>query len=44
VIPLVAELYGEVDAPLDFFIRSNNLTGDEILLEIPKGREIVYYI
>lgn len=43
VIDLVAELYGEVDSQLDFFINSNNLTGSEILL-IPSGREIVYYV
>lgn len=42
-IDLVAELYGEVDGKLDFFINSNNLTGSEIL-EIPAGREIVYYV
>lgn len=44
VVELVAELYGTTDdATLDFFIASNALTGDEIL-EIPQGREIVYYI
>ncbi len=43
IIDLVAELYGEVDSQLDFFINSNNLTGSEILL-IPAGREIVYYV
>lgn len=42
-IDMVAELYGEVDGQLDFFIQSNKLTGSEIL-EIPKGREIVYYV
>ena len=43
IIDLVAELYGSVDDQLDFLISSNDLTGDEIL-ELPKGREIVYYI
>ena len=43
IIDLVAELYGSVDDQLDFFITSNNLDGDEIL-ELPRGREIVYYI
>lgn len=43
IIDLVAELYGVVDDKLDFFIESNELTGSEII-EIPKGREIVYYI
>ena len=40
---LVSELYDGVDEWLDFFIRSNNLALHEIL-EIPKGREIVYYV
>ncbi len=43
VIDLVAELYGSIDDQLDFFINSNDLSGSEIL-EIPRGREIVYYI
>lgn len=43
MIELSAELYGETDTRLDFFINSNNLTGSEIL-EIPKGREIRYYV
>lgn len=43
IIDLVAELYGVVDEELDFFITSNNLSGSEIL-ELPRGREIVYYI
>ena len=43
IIDLTAELYGAVDSELDFFITSNDLSGSEIL-EIPKGREIVYYI
>ena len=43
IIDLSAELYGSVDDQLDFLINSNNLSGSEIL-EIPKGREIVYYV
>lgn len=43
VIDLTAELYGEVDEQFDFFITSNNLSGDEYF-ELPAGREIVYYV
>lgn len=43
IIDLAAELYGSVDDQLDFLINSNNLSGSEIL-ELPKGRKIVYYI
>lgn len=43
IVDLAAELYGEVDAQLDFLINTNNLTGSEIL-ELPAGREIVYYV
>lgn len=43
VLDLVAELYGNVDEFLDFFIRTNNLTGSEIL-ELPAGKTIVYYV
>jgi len=43
IIDLAAELYGEVDAQLDFLIQSNDLTGSEIL-ELPAGKEIVYFI
>jgi len=43
VIDLIAELYGVVDSELDFFINSNNLSGSEIL-ELPEGREILYYV
>lgn len=42
IIDLSAELYGEVDARLDFMITSNNLSGSEIL-ELPAGKTIVYY-
>ena len=43
IVDLVAQLYGNIDESLDFFINSNNLSGSEIL-ELPKGREIVYYV
>lgn len=42
IVDLVAELYGEVDERLDFFIETNGLAWDE-LLELPAGREVVYY-
>lgn len=43
IIDLAAELYGSVDDQLDFLINSNGLTGSEIL-ELPRGKEIVYYV
>lgn len=43
IIDLAAELYGTVDSDLDFLINSNNLSGSEIL-ELPRGREIVYFV
>ena len=43
LVELVAELYGNIDSELDFFISSNNLGGSEIL-SIQKGRTIVYYV
>lgn len=43
IIDLAAELYGSVDDQLDFLIKTNNLSGSEIL-ELPKGREVVYYV
>lgn len=42
IIDLAAELYGSVDDKLDLLIESNDLSGSEIL-ELPRGREIVYY-
>ena len=42
IIDLAAELYGSVDDRLDFLIDTNALTGSEIL-ELPRGRTIVYY-
>jgi len=43
IVDLTAELYGEIDGKLDFLIDSNNLSGSEII-EIPRGRAIVYYV
>jgi hypothetical protein len=43
IIDLCGELYGSVDDQLDFMINSNNLPGSEIL-ELPRGKQIVYYI
>jgi prophage DNA circulation protein len=43
IVDLTAELYGNIDENLDFLIDSNDLTGLEIL-ELPKGREVVYYV
>jgi hypothetical protein len=44
ILDLTYELYGgNVDDNLDFFIASNDLTMEN-LLEIPKGRKIVYYV
>lgn len=47
IVDLCGELYGTVDPRdgidyLDFMIESNDLNGDEIL-EIPRGRKILYY-
>ena len=43
IVDLAAELYGSIDDQLDFLINSNDLTGSDIL-ELPKGRTIVYYV
>lgn len=43
IVDLSAELYGSIDDRLDFLISSNDLSGSEIL-ELPGGREIVYYV
>lgn len=43
IIDLAAELYGQVDEVLDFFITSNDFSGSEII-EIPRGREVLYYV
>jgi len=43
IVDLSAELYGSVsNERLDFLIASNDLSGTEIL-ELPRGREIVWY-
>lgn len=42
IIELAAEIYGEVDSRLDFLISTNKLTGSGII-ELPRGRRIVYY-
>lgn len=43
IVDLCAELYGRVDSDaLDELIATNDLSGAEIL-ELPKGRELVYY-
>lgn len=43
IIDLTYELYGVVDSKLDDFINDNDLSGDEII-ELPQGREVVYYV
>lgn len=44
LVPLCAELTGSVsNESIEAFVNDNRLTGREIL-EIPKGREIVYYV
>jgi hypothetical protein len=43
IVDLCAELYGAVDSELDFFIESNDLSGSDIL-EIPRGRTLVFYV
>lgn len=42
IIDVSAEVYGEVDARLDFLIATNKLSGSDII-ELPRGRRIVYY-
>lgn len=42
ILELSAEIYGVVDERLDFLIDTNHLTGSGIL-ELPRGRRIVYY-
>lgn len=43
IVDLTYEIYGTIDESLDFLINSNNLTMTN-LLEVPKGRKIVYYV
>lgn len=43
LVELCGELYGDVgDSRLDFLISTNRLTGSEIL-ELPRGRRVVFY-
>lgn len=42
-VDLSAELYGQTDEIYDFFIASNDLSGDEYF-DLKKGREVVYYV
>lgn len=43
IIELAAELYGSIDDRLDFLIDTNKLTGSAII-ELPRGRRILYYV
>lgn len=43
IIDLCSEIYNQVDEKLDYLINTNNLSGTEIL-ELPKGKEILYYV
>jgi len=44
LLELVAELYQDIDNDtIDLFIKTNSLSGDEIL-ELPRGRQVVYYV
>lgn len=42
IVELAAEIYGSIDDRLDFLISTNKLTGSGII-ELPRGRRIVYY-
>jgi len=42
IIDLCGQLYGDIDQRLDFFINTNDFSGDEII-EIPRGRRVVYF-
>lgn len=42
IVELSAEIYGSIDDRLDFLIATNKLTGSGIL-ELPRGRRVVYY-
>lgn len=42
IIELAAEIYGSIDDRLDFLISTNKLTGSGII-ELPRGRRVVYY-
>ena len=42
-IDFCAEFYGELDGKYDFMIQTNRLSGSEII-ELPKGKTMVYYV
>ena len=42
IVEVAAEIYGSIDDRLDFLISTNKLTGSGII-ELPRGRRIVYY-
>ena len=42
IIDVCFEVYGSVDDMLDQFLLDNDFSGDE-LIEIPRGREVVFY-
>ena len=42
IIDLCAELYGDVDKSLNFFIQTNEFTGSQ-LISLKKGDKVVYY-
>lgn len=43
IVDFMGEVFDDIDANIDFFILSNNLSGSEIL-ELKKGRQVVYYV
>ena len=43
ILDIAYELYGSIDDKLDLLIDSNNLSLEEII-ELPRGRKIVYYV
>ena len=43
IIDLCFEIYGSIDDKLDYLINTNNLSGSEIL-ELPKNKEVLYYV
>lgn len=43
IVDLAAEIYGSVDAKLDYLVESNDFTGDQ-LHELPAGQVVRYYV
>lgn len=43
IVDLAGQIYGSVDDRLNQLIDINGFTGDEIV-EVPRGREVVYYV